>query len=324
MLIRAVGCSVTLPFLPFIARELSLIEPHPARLVVDFHSLFNLLLAVVFIFPVDRIAKLLIRLLPDPVLPSDPAVPRYLDQGALDTASVALANAAREALRMADMIEAMLSGSLEVFRSDDRKRAAEISRMDGTLDQLSVAVRHYLADLAGEPMNKEDSIRSQEIFSFAINIEHIGDIIANNLLEFAAKKTQRGQSFSEHELKEIRAMHAQVLESLKLGLVVFLRGDERAARQLVAKKALLWHMENEATDCYFQTLREAVTRKGDAGDVYLRVSRDLKRIHSHIAALAYPILDRAGLLQNRLIESAPIGPAQTDESEPTHPLQVKS
>jgi Na+/phosphate symporter len=89
---------------------------------------------------------------------------------------------------MADMIETMLEGALEVFRSDDRKRAAEISRMDGALDRLSVAVRHYLVNLAGEPMNEEDSVRSQEIFSFAINIEHIGDIIANNLLEFAAKK----------------------------------------------------------------------------------------------------------------------------------------
>ena len=173
-------------------------------------------------------------------------------------------------------------------------------------------------------MNEEDSVRSQEIFSFAINIEHIGDIIANNLLEFAAKKTQRGQSFSEHEVKEIASMQVQVVESLKLGLVVFLRGDERAARQLVGKKALLWHMENDATDCYFKGLRETGSHNGDAGDVYLRVLRDLRRIHSHIAALAYPILDRAGLLQNRLIEIPPTEPADGDQAAPTAPLQQKS
>ena len=50
--------------------------------------------------------------------------------------------------------------------------------MDEALDRLSVLLRHYLAELAGEGMNEEDSIRSQEIFSFAINIEHIGDMIA--------------------------------------------------------------------------------------------------------------------------------------------------
>ena len=303
LLIRVAGCIAMAPFLPFIAHLLSAIQPQPARMVVNFHTLFNVALAAAFIAPVDSLAKLLIRLLPAPPASADPGLPQYLEEAALETASVALANAAREALRMADMIETMLTGALEVFRTDDRRRAAEISRMDEALDRLSVALRHYLAELAGEAMNEEDSIRSQEIFSFAINFEHVGDIIANNLLEFAAKRAQRGQSFSEHELKEIASIYAHVIESLKLGLAVFLRGDERTARQLVDRKALIWRMENEAAECYFRLPREAGSHMGQAGDVYLRILRDLKRIHSHIAALAYPILDRAGLLQNRLIEA---------------------
>ena len=39
---------------------------------------------------------------------ADAAAPRYLDEAALETPSVALANAAREVLRMADQLEAML------------------------------------------------------------------------------------------------------------------------------------------------------------------------------------------------------------------------
>jgi phosphate:Na+ symporter len=310
LLIRAVGCVAMAPLLPFIARMLFVIEPQPARMVVNFHTLFNVVLAVIFIAPADTVARLLIRLLPDPPLPADPGAPQYLEEAALENTSVALVNAAREALRMADMIKTMLMGALEVFRTDDRKRAAEISRMGEALDRLSASLRHYLAKLAGEAMNAEDSIRSQEIFSFAINIEHVGDIIASNLLEFAAKRAELSQSFSEYELKEIGSMHARVVESLELGLAVFLRGDERAARQLVDRKALIWRMENEANNCFFHMLRGAENHKDDdAGDVYLRVLCDLKRIHSHIAALAYPVLDRAGLLQNRVI-----GP-QTDGAE---------
>jgi hypothetical protein len=37
---------------------------------------------------------------------------------------------------------------------------------------------------------------------------------------------------------------------------------------------------------------------------HLRILRDLKRIHSLIAALAYPILNQAGQLQNRLVEAS--------------------
>jgi phosphate:Na+ symporter len=314
-LVRLTGCIVAAPFLPVAAHVLTLLQPDPGRMIVNFHTLFNVLLAVAYIGPIDRVAKALIWLIPEPSLPVDPGVPQYLEKAALGTSSVALANAAREALRMADMIEKMLVGALEVFHASDRGQAAEISRMDGALDRLSFALRDYLAQLGGEAMNQEDSIRSQEIFSFAINVEHIGDIIANNLLEFAAQRAERGQSFSEHELREISSLHTYVVESLKLGLAVFLRGDVRAARQLVDRKALVWHIENDATECYFRLLSKGGIHQGDAGDVYLRILRDFKRIHSHIAALAYPILDRAGLLQNRLVE-VPIGPAKF--SAPTH------
>ena len=301
MLIRVIGCLAIAPFLPFVAHLLTLIQPQPTRLVVNFHTFFNLALAIAFIAPIDSLARLLIWFLPDPPLPSDPGLPQYLEEAALETASVALANSSREALRMADMIEKMLIDALEVFRSGDRGRVAEISQMDGALDRLSLALRHYLARLAGEAMNEEDSTRSQEILSFAINVDHAGDIIANNLLELAAKRASQGRSFSEHELEEISSMHSRVIESLKLGVVVFLRGDVHAARQLIDRKALIWHMEHDATECYFHPSGPG-SHQGSAGDVYLRVLRDLRRIHSHIAALAYPILDRAGLLQSRLIQ----------------------
>jgi phosphate:Na+ symporter len=72
-------------------------------MVVNFHTLFNVALAVVFIVPVDKLASMLIELLPDPVSPVDPGAPQYLEEAAIETASVALVNAAREALRMAEM-----------------------------------------------------------------------------------------------------------------------------------------------------------------------------------------------------------------------------
>ena len=99
-------------------------------------------------------------------------------------------------------------------------------------------------------------------------------------------------------------MQAEVLESLNLGLAVFLRGEELTARRLVARKTLIWQMESKAAERYFSRLREMRGQNGSADDVHLRILRDLKRIHSFIAALVYPILDRAGQLQNRLVEAS--------------------
>ena len=299
LLVRAFGCVVCLPLLHPLTQWLAPLGASPARMAVNFHTAFNLALAMLFILPVERMAHLLVRLLPDPPRPEDPGVPQYLDEGALESANVALANAARESMRMADMVEGMLKGLVEVFGKDDRARAAVISRMDPWLDRLGMAIREYLTDLGAEALNEEDGERSQEILAFVINIEHIGDITANNLMEFAAKKAERGQDFSAEDIQDLAAMHNLVMESLRLGLTVFLRGDLRAAQQLVARKEILWRLENEASERHIRALRER--RDGGGGDVYLRILRDLKRVHSHLAALAYLPLERAGLLQDRLV-----------------------
>src|SRR6516162_6110553 len=47
--------------------------------------------------------------------PRDPSRPVYLDEAARETPAVALAGAAREVLRMADVVEAMLRGALDAL-----------------------------------------------------------------------------------------------------------------------------------------------------------------------------------------------------------------
>jgi phosphate:Na+ symporter len=313
MLIRATGCVVALPLLDPIARLLARIDPDPARIAVNFHTVFNLALALAFIAPIGGIARLLVRLLPDPAPAADPGAPQYLEDVALGTASVALANATREALRMADMVQAMLKGALEVFRNGDRKQASGISRVNQALDRLGVAVRLYLARLSGGELNEEDSLKSQEIFTFTINLDYVGDVVANTAMEFSSTRLKQGRPLAAAQLDEIAAMQAEVLESLSLGIAVFLRGEVQVARQLVSRKTLISEMETRAANRYFQHLRATRGEDGSADDFHLRILRDLKRIHSLIAALAYPILDRADHL-NRIVQMPEGGESEPDDA----------
>lgn len=305
LLVRLTGCLACLPYLPMLADGLQAFDSHPARLAVNFHTAFNLVLALLFILPLDAFARLLVRFLPEAPRAGDPALPQYLDEVALDSPGVALSNAARETMRMADMVEAMLRDLVDVFGRDDRARATTISRTDAALDDLGEAIRRYLADLGGDMLNEEDGARSQEILAFVLNLEHIGDITANNLMEFATKKAERGQDFSADDIQDLAHLHGHVMHALHLALAVFLRDDVRAAQTLIAQKRLLWRLENEASERHLRE-RHGVMH---GGDVYLRILRDLKRVQSHLAAIAYARLERAGLLQDRLVgltaDSAP-------------------
>src|SRR5438552_6698430 len=105
---RLVGVVLVAPFLHPIADAMRDFQPDMARMTAEFHMAFNVLLAVVFIGLLDPLARLLEKLFPTRKDAASPASPRYLDETALDAPSLALADAARETLRMGDLVEVML------------------------------------------------------------------------------------------------------------------------------------------------------------------------------------------------------------------------
>lgn len=306
LLNRVVGCALVLPFLNPIAEGLASLEPNPSRMAADFHTAFNLALALVFIFPLKPLATLLTRLLPEQVRPSDPSTPLYLDETALGTPSVALACAARETLHIGDIIEGMLRRTMTALMTDDRKMVAEICRMDDAVDRLDEAVKLYVTKLTRESLDQQDAHRAMEIISFSINLEHVGDIIDKNLMELAAKKTKRKVVFSKEGAAELESFHQQVVDNLKLAFSVFMSGDVKIARQLVTEKATLRAAEFAAAESHFARLREGRSESVESSSLHLDILRDLKRIHSHICSVAYAVLERAGELQaSRLKEAEP-------------------
>src|SRR3954447_25513045 len=97
---RVVGVALVAPFLNPIADFLHSWQPDAAKATAQFHIAFNVATAIVFIGLLDGIARLLKKLLPKRVQKTDPSRPRYLDESALETPSLALADAARESLHM--------------------------------------------------------------------------------------------------------------------------------------------------------------------------------------------------------------------------------
>ncbi|MGB8843819.1 MAG: Na/Pi cotransporter family protein [Aliidongia sp.] len=301
---RLVGCAIALPFLHPIADALARLESNPSRLAADFHTIFNLALALLFILPLGRLASLLTRFLPDRANPSDPAAPVYLDDAALGTPAVALVCAAREVLHIGDMIETMLRQSMTAILTDDRRLVAEISRTDDAVDKLDKAVKLYVTAITRESLDAQDGDRAMEIIAFSINLEHIGDIIDNNLMDLAAKKIKRKLAFSKQGAAELEAFHQEVLGNLKLAFSVFMSGDVKIARQLIAEKATLRAAELAAAESHLARLRDRRAESIESSSLHLDILRDLKRIHSHICSVAYPVLERAGALQpSRLRES---------------------
>src|SRR3984893_18318363 len=307
LLTRVVGCALVLPFLHPIAHVLQRFEPNPARLAADFHTAFNILLALVFIGPLDLVAAQLKRWLPDQPKPVDAGTPIYLDSSAAGAPAVALVCAAREVLRMGDLIETMLRQAMTALRTNDRKLVAEISKMDDAVDSLNEAVKLYVTRMTRDSLDDRDGYRAMEIVSFSINLEHVGDIIDKNLMDLASKKIRRGITFSKEGEADLVDFHRQVIDSLRLAVGIFMSGDMNVARQLVAAKAQLREKEFAAAERYLARLREGTPETIESYSMDLDILRDLKRVHSHLCSAAYPVLERAGALQPSRLKDIAFG-----------------
>jgi phosphate:Na+ symporter len=294
LLNRVVGILLVLPFLRPISDALGRLQPDASRMTAEFHIAFNVAMALVFIGLLDPLATLLEKLFPKRKASSDPSAPRYLDERFLEAPSLALADAARETLRMGDAIETMLREVMTALMTNNRALVADVSRMDNVVDRLDEAIKLYVTKLTRGSLDEREGRRAMEIISFAINLEHIGDIIDRNLCEAAAKKIKRKLQFSSEGADELTAFHKRVLESLKIAFGIFMSGDPTEARKLLADKAQVRGAELAAAERHLERLREGRPETLETTSLHLDILRDLKRIHSHICSAAYAVLDAAG------------------------------
>jgi phosphate:Na+ symporter len=302
LLNRLVGVVVALILLPYIGPRLVSFETSNARAVADFHTAFNLILALIFFPLLKPYAALLCRWLPARSDPADPCRPLYLDPAARDNPAIALGGAAREGLRLSDVLESMLLRLREALEKADRRQISETRRMDDVLDKLNTAIKTYVTSLDTEALGETDHVRLRQILAFATNIEYAGDLVDRSLLGTANKMVKRGVTFSKAGQTELLTMLDRLIANVRTAASVFMTGDERTARQLAGEQEVFRNLELTATDSHFARFRAGGVESVETSSMHLDVVRDLKSINGYlVAAAAYPILERRGeLLASRL------------------------
>ena len=312
LVFKIFGVVLAAPFVGFWIRTLKPYLPEPATVVVLYHLVFNLAIALIFLAFTHLVARWVEQWLPKPDRHLVAGRPHHLDPSAISTPSLAISNAAREALHQADVVETMLLGMLKVIKDNDLRMAEELRKMDDTVDQLYSAIKYYLTKISREALGEEESRRWTDIISFTINMEQIGDIIERILLDIEDKKIRKGRNFSDAGMAEICELHARLVDNLRLGMSVFLNGSVRDAQKLLEEKARFRDLERAYAGTHLLRLSENSVQSIETSSLHLDLISDLKRINSHICSIAYPILDSAGALSHTRFRSP---------AEPAAPLQ---
>lgn len=292
--VRTLGCLIALPLAGYGADLIQMLPFGPAKLPVDAHLAFNLLLAALA-WPFSRpLSTLMTRLVPDQAEPD--TAPKYLDAHELSTPVIALTSATREVLGIGDLIERMLMRVSEAFEGNDSSKLSEIAALEERVDKLQQAVKVYLSKLGRDGLSDENARRSIVVIDYAINLEHMGDIIEKGLAEQVAKKISLGLKFSEDGHQELRKLFDLTIDNLRVAQTIFVTRDFNLARRMMETKVEVRRMEKQSAEHHLERLRDGRADSLQTSSLHLDMLRDLKRINAHIVSVAHPIMDESGLL----------------------------
>ena len=290
---------------PFIGIALDIAAPYIAStsgLIIGTHIGFNLALAVLFLPFIGYVTKFTARLIPKPSKEDDPSRPQYLNTKQLDTPSLALTSAARETLRMSDIVQSMLRDTIKAVGNNDEALVRNIRDRDDIVDRLYSAIKLYLAKISEESLDKEDSQQYLRIMGYCINLEAAGDVIDKSLMDMAYKKINKKKTFSENGWKDIQDIHAFVDKTMNNAHSVFMNDNADLARKMIEGKDWIRKAENDATEAHLERIREGIPETIDTSSLHLDIIRDFRRINSHISTVAYPILEESGLLYSKRLK----------------------
>ncbi|WP_215847915.1 Na/Pi cotransporter family protein [Candidatus Pantoea bituminis] len=291
LLFKLIGCVIILPFVNPVAIWLDKLPVSDEELVIFFHVFYNLIRCVVLVPFADPMARLCRRLISDDTESALILKPKHLDRSALDTPALALVNAAREALRMGDVLEQMLDAFSKVVHREPREERT-VRRLDDDVDVLYTAIKLYLARMPKEDLGEEDSRRWSEIIEMSLNLEQAGDIIERMSSDVADKSLAARRAFSAEGLKELEALHEQLIANLRLSLSVFLSHDVTSAKRLRRAKHRFRLMIRRYSHAHVDRLHQKNVQSIETSSLHLGLLGDMKRLNSLFCATAYTVLEQ--------------------------------
>ncbi|MEQ4645207.1 Na/Pi cotransporter family protein [Providencia vermicola] len=296
LLFKLIGCAVVLPWVKPIAQWISHYGFNEAEIVIYFHVFYNLARCLVMLPFVGPMARLCNKLIP--IVPSmaQEIAPRYLDKSALETPSLAIANAVRETLRMGDVLGVMLQRFTDVLNGN-KEQKREISRLEEEVDMLHSSIKLYLAQLQQSELSEEDSRRWAEIIDTAFNLQQSSTIIHRMTSELVKKSIDNRRSFSHEGYKELNSLLERLQANLNLGMSVFVSADIDNAKRLRRAKHRFRLINQRFAYAHVERLHEQNMQSLDTSNLHVSLLGDMKRLNSLFCAVAYHALE--GVAESR-------------------------
>lgn len=254
-----------------------------ARNIANLHSLVNIwgFFLIPFCFPLAVFLKKIFGVGKSKL---------KLDPLFLSSSTVAISKFYEVIRESIEITENMFQDTLKVFKSNnDALRKIIISR-DNIIDKNQEELVSYTSRLLGQELSNRESNKCVTILKIANEIEHIGDLISKNIMNYAEKKIKESYFFSKEGFSEIKKYHGIILSNIKEVKAALSIMDKDIARDLLRNQKKTESKLKKFRESHINRLKEGKRESIDTSAIHLDLLNDFDRINYHIYNISKAII----------------------------------
>lgn len=252
------------------------------------HSAFNIL-CTALLLPMSGVLEAVAKKIIPDAKTSEKDV--ELDERLLDTPPLALESCRRVTAEMGELSVSAMKESIKTLTLYTDKLAEDIREKEEKTDRYEDMLGTYLVKLSSNRVSDADSAEVTELLKIIGDFERISDH-AVNVLESEEELRQKGLSFSEAAMDELRSLTGAVGEILDLSMDAFVRTDLEAAAKVEPLEQVVDDLKESMRTRHMIRLQRGECSI-DAGFVWSDLLTDLERVADHCSNIAGCVLDAA-------------------------------
>lgn len=267
-----------------------------ARHAANFHTTFNLVVALAGAMLAGFVGRLVMRAVQDdPTRAPFGTVTTHLDPTALASPVFALANAARETLRLTEEIKGMLVGAWRGWETRDAALVQRVQEHDNRVDEMHAAIKHYLSQIPAEQMTPRDSQLQFGLLHFASQLETVGDVIDKSFCHQIMKQIGDPLPLPPQDEADLAEMHRRTVQRLEMAILVLTTRDRATAQRFLEEGDTLKAWCIDVQKAHYQRLIGCDDRTLQASTRFLDLINALRRISGQLNTIGHTFArDKAG------------------------------
>ena len=219
ILIKVIGVAVVFPFFYLYLDFLTWIMPESivndiGKQIALSHTLFNVIIVLLFLPLTGVLCTMLIRLFPSRVKKEVPHL-AYLDSGLAETPSIALQESGNAILKMRDGVAKMMMWIGEELESPHQEPQIrkKLLHREEILDVMQKEIVEFISRILQKNLPFDVIAEGRRQLRIADEYESIGDYLIT-LLKLNDRLAAQDSSFARDDILNIKTLHAKVSQYL--------------------------------------------------------------------------------------------------------------